>query len=287
MNKIIQIDEIRNKIYTIREKQVMLDRDLAELYGVKSIRLREQVKRNIERFPDDFMFQLRKQETELMVSQNAIPSVKYLGGFLPYVFTEQGISMLSSVIRSKKAIEININIMRSFIEMRKQLIQNASFFNRVDNIENKLIEHDNKIEIILNEMDKCKLPKQGLFFKGQVYDAHIFVSNLIKKAQNKIILIDNYINSDVITLFTDKKQDVKVKIYTREISDRLILEKDKFNEQYFGLDIIHFNHAHDRFLIIDNETYHIGASLKYLGKKLFAFSKMEDNKLHEFLLSYE
>ena len=275
MNEII-IDEqnIKNKIYTIRGVQVMLDRDLAELYGVKPIRLREQVKRNIKRFPEDFMLQLNDEEIDFMVSQNAIPSKQHLGGAKPYVFTEQGVSMLSAVLKTELAIEMSIKIVRAFVNMRKFLLSNASIFQRLDNIEHKLLKHDENFKKIFNAIeDKSIKPKQGIFFNGQIFDAYKFINELIKSAKKSIILIDNYIDEITLTLFS-KIPNIKVTIYTKNISKQLELDLKKYNQQYKNIELKEFKNSHDRFLIIDDiEIYHIGASLKDLGKKWFAFSK--------------
>ena len=268
--------QIKDKIFTIRNKQVMLDRDLAELYFVKPIKLREQVKRNIERFPQDFMFKLNENEVKIMVSQFAIPSKQHLGGHLPYVFTEQGVAMLSAVLRSKKAIEVNIQIFRAFIEMRKFLIQNAEVFTRLNFVEKKQIEHDQKFEQIFNALEDKTLPNKGIFFEGQVFDAYKFVSDLIRTAKESIILIDNYIDDSILILFT--KTQVKTTIYTN-ITKQIELDFKKYSEQYNNLEIKQFNKSHDRFLIIDNQVYHFGASLKDLGKKWFAFSKLEKDSV--------
>ena len=275
--EIIIADDIKSKILTIRGTQVMIDRDLAEFYGIKSIRLREQVKRNPKRFPPDFMFQLTDEEVEIMVSHNAIPSRKYLGGHLPYAFTEQGVASLSSVLTSDRAIEVNLLIMRTFVTMRRFLSANADIFRRLDSIEHKQLETDLKVERIFDaiEFDKLK-SKQGIFFNGQIFDAYNFVADLIRSAENSIILIDNYIDDSVLTLFGKRNAEVKVKIFTKNISEQLRLDLQKFNSQYEAIEIIQFSDAHDRFLIIDNKhLYHFGASLKDLGKKWFAFSKME------------
>ncbi|MDQ1297518.1 MAG: hypothetical protein QG558_56 [Campylobacterota bacterium] len=270
-------DSIKTKIYTIRGLQVMLDRDLAELYGVKPIRLREQVKRNSDRFPDDFMFQLNDNEVEIMVSQNAIPSKQYLGGSLPYVFTEQGVASISGVLTNKIAIEINIKIMRAFVEMRKFISNNALIFQRLDSLEQKQFKTDDKIEAILNAIeDKSIKPKQGIFYDGQVYDAYVFVSDLIKSAKESIVLIDNYIDENVLTLLSKRDAKVKATIYTKNITKQLELDLKKHNAQYPKIELKKFDSSHDRFLLLDNtEVYHIGASLKDLGKKWFAFSKFD------------
>ncbi len=275
-NELIKPEEIQNRIYTVRGVQVMLDKDLAVFYDVKPIRLREQVKRNINRFPPDFMFQLTEEEAESMVSQNAIPSKQYLGGSLPYVFTEQGVATISAVLTSNRAIEVNIQIMRAFVAMRRFMLSNAQVFQRLDTLELKQIETDHKIDKVLTAIESKDIqPKQGIFFDGQVFDAYLFVSELIRSAKKSIILIDNYIDDTVLTLFSKRKKGVSVIILTQKISKQLELDVKKFNEQYPPVEIKEFAVSHDRFLIIDDTTvHHFGASLKDLGKKWFAFSKM-------------
>ena len=280
-NELIKNEEIQNRIYTIRDVQVMLDKDLAIFYGVKPIRLREQVKRNIKRFPSDFMFQLTEEEVDLMVSQNAIPSKQHLGGSLPLVFTEQGVATVSAVLTSERAIEINIQIMRAFVAMRRFIASNAEVFQRLDAVEKQQIWHeaetDQKFEQIFNAIEKRSIkPKQGIFFDGQIFDAYQFVSDLIRTARNTILIIDNYIDDTVLTHLTKRNKGVKVTILTKTISKQLALDIKKFNEQYPAIEIKEFKNSHDRFIIIDNTTvYHFGASLKDLGKKWFAFSKMD------------
>lgn len=275
-NELIKPEEIQNRIYTVRGVQVMLDKDLAVFYDVKPIRLREQVKRNIKRFPPDFMFQLTEDEAEFMVSQNAIPSKQYLGGSLPYVFTEQGVATISAVLTSDRAIEVNIHIMRAFVAMRRFMLSNAQVFQRLDTLELKQIRTDQKIDKVLTAIESKDIqPKQGIFFDGQVFDAYLFVSGLIRSAKKSIILIDNYIDDTVLTLFSKRKKGVSFIILTQKISKQLELDVKKFNEQYPPVEIKEFAISHDRFLIIDDTTvYHFGASLKDLGKKWFAFSKM-------------
>ena len=271
---IINENNIKDKIHTIRNQQVMLDRDLAELYGVKSIRLREQVKRNIDRFPDDFMFQLNEKEVDFMVSQNAIPSRQYLGGSLPLVFTEQGVSMLSAVLKSEMAIIMSLKIIRAFVSMRKLISQNISMFERFERIEQRLNIHDENFDKLFEALeDKTLKPKQGVFYDGQIFDAYVFVNDLLKSARNEIILIDNYIDETVFTLFS-KYPNISFIIYTANISKQLKLDFEKYSKQYQNIELNEFKNSHDRFLIIDKkELYHIGASLKDLGKKWFAFSK--------------
>ena len=276
-NVILSENNIQSKIYLIRGLQVMLDKDLAELYEVKAIRLREQVKRNNKRFPLDFMFQLTNLEVESMVSQNAIASRKHLGGHLPYAFTEQGVANLSSVLTNDTAIEVNIQIMRAFVAMRKFLASNAQIFQRLGVVEKKQIEYDTKFEEIFDAIQSRDIkPEKGIFFDGQVFDAYQFVSNLIRTAKKSLVLIDNYIDDSVLTLFSKINTDVHVIIFTKEISRQLSLDLLKYNTQYPAIEVKEFTLSHDRFIIIDNnEVYHFGALLKDLGKKWFAFSKFD------------
>ncbi|HQN73953.1 MAG TPA: ORF6N domain-containing protein [bacterium] len=276
-NELIQIDDIKSRIFTIRGIQVMLDKDLAAFYGVKPRRLREQVKRNIKRFPPDFMFQLTEIEADFMVSQNATPSKQQFGGFLPYAFTEQGVAAVSAVITSEKAIEVNIMIVRAFVAMRHFIEDKSNLFKRVDSLEIKQIEADKKFDMLFKAMEGDQLPsKQGVLFEGQVFDAHKFVSDVVRSAEKSIILIDNYVDDTVLTLFSKRKQGVSLKILTKNLSKQLQLDIQKFNEQFPPAEIKEFNHSHDRFMIIDDkDLYHFGASLKDLGKKWFGFSKMD------------
>jgi len=268
---------IKDMVQTIRGKQVILDKDLAKLYGVETKYLKRQVKRNVERFPNDFMFKLNKKEHNSLRCQ-IVTSKKGGIRYMPFAFTEQGISMLSSVLRSKKAIEINIKIMRAFVSMRKFFMKNAGIFQKLEQHDKKFIEYDDKFEKIFNAINIEK-PKQGIFYDGQIFDAHKFVSDLIKSAEKEIILIDNYIDDSVLTLFTKAKRSVKIKVYTKNISKNLMLDVEKYNLQYNNIELKKFSKSHDRFLIIDKQTYHFGASLKDLGKKWFAFSRLNTNIL--------
>jgi len=277
MSKITINDQhIQHKIFSLRSQQVMLDRDLAKLYQVETRALKQAVKRNIDRFPEDFMFELTEDEINFMVSQNVIPSKKHLGGAKPYAFTEQGVSMLSSVLKSKIAINVNIAIFRAFAKMRKFLLANAMIFQKLNYIEQKLLQHDENFEKVFNAIEnKDVKPKQGIFYDGQIFDAYVFVTNLIRSAEKSIVLIDNYIDETILTLFR-KNQKIEVTIFTKNISKQLKLDVKKYNVQYKPISINRFNASHDRFLIIDdNEVYHFGASLKDLGKKWFAFSKFD------------
>jgi len=268
---------IQDKIYTVRGVQVMLDRDIARFYEVKPFRLREQVKRNPNRFPPDFMFRLTVEEVEFMVSQNAIPSRQHLGGSLPYAFTEQGVAAISSVLSSERAVEVSIQIMRAFVAMRRFLLSNALVFQRLDTLELKQLETDKKMETVLNAIETRDIqPKQGIFFEGQIFDAHIFISDLFRSAKDSIIIIDNYLDDSVLIHLTKRKKGVRVLLLTRVVTEALAQDVGKFNRQYPPIEMKEFGDAHDRFIIIDNaDIYHFGASLKDLGKKWFAFSKMD------------
>lgn len=282
--EIVKQQHIESKIVMLRDVQVILDKDLASFYEVKPIRLREQVKRNPNRFPPDFVFQLTENEVDSLVSQNAIPSKQSLGGHLPYVFTEQGVAAVAGVLKSEKAAEVSITIARAFVAMRKFLFQNASVFQRLDRIELKQIQTDEKFERIFKALESGQAtPDMGIFFDGQVFDAYTFAVNLIKSATQSIVLIDNYIDESVLTLLSKRNIGVSASIYTKEINKALQLDVKKHNAQYPSIEIKTFANSHDRFLIIDHkELYHIGASLKDLGKKWFAFSRM-DSLINELL----
>jgi phage regulator Rha-like protein len=273
----LPIQNIKSKIYEIRGKQVMLDNDLALIYDVDVKRLNEQVKRNIERFPEQFMFKLSTEEYGFLRSQFATLETKQGGHrkYLPFAFTEHGVSMLSAVLRSKKAIEVSILIVTAFVDMRHYLIKNADIFEKFHRIDQKLLTHDENFNKIFKALESKELPKQGIFFNGQVFDAHVFVSELVRTAEKSIILIDNYVDEKVLALLSKKKSKVEVLIYSNNITNKLRQDAEKFNSQYKNLTIKQFDDCHDRFLIIDNQIYHIGASLKDLGKKWFAFSKLE------------
>ena len=270
--------EIRNLIYSIRGKQVMLDSDLASLYQVETKNLNKAVKRNIERFPVSFCFQLTEEEVENLRFQFGTSSLSYGGRrYLPYVFTEQGVAMASAILRSDIAVKVSVEIMEAFVEMRKMLISNASLFHRLDKIEIKQLETDQKFEAIFKALESDKLhSEKGIFYNGQVFDAYTFVSDIIRNAKTSIILLDNYVDDTVLTLLGKRKTNVTATILTKSFSNQLRLDLQRYNSQYPRIEIKVFSDAHDRFLIIDDvELYHIGASLKDLGKKWFAFSRMD------------
>lgn len=274
----INPEEIRKLIYSIRGKQVMLDSDLAILYRVETKNLNKAVKRNIGRFPVSFCFQLTESEVENLRFQIGTSSLSYGGRrYFPYVFTEQGIAMASAILRSDVAIKVSVEIMEAFVEMRKMLITNASLFHRLDKIEIKQLEADQKFEEIFKALENDKLhSERGVFYNGQIFDAYALVSDIIRNAQSSIILIDNYVDETVLTLLGKRNDTVTATIYTKTISSQLRLDLQRYNSQYPSVAVEILIDAHDRFLIIDNtELYHIGASLKDLGKKWFAFSRMD------------
>lgn len=282
-DKIVVYDSalIQRKIFTIRGIQVMVDRDLAELYQVPTKRLNEQVKRNIERFPETFRFHLTVDEKNKLVANcDRFKNLKH-SSVNPYVFTEPGVAMLSAVLRSETAIKMSVRIISAFVAMRKFIINNAQLFQRIDTVEKRQLKHEmetnEKFEKVFDALQSKELePKQGIFFDGQIFDAHKFVSDLIRKADKSIILIDNYIDDTILDLFIKKKKNVAVTILTKKITKAMSLDVEKFNSQYPSIAIKEFTKAHDRFIIIDDkDVYHIGASLKDLGKKWFAFSKLD------------
>jgi hypothetical protein len=270
-------ENIENKIYTFRGVKVMLDRDLAKLYQVETRRINEQVKRNMERFPDDFMFRLTKDELEDWKSQNATSnSIKMGIRKMPLAFTEQGVYMLATVLKSDVATQVTLSIMRTFTKLKSFLTQNSHLFDRFERIEYRLSIHDENFNKVFNAIENKNInPTQGIFHNGQIFDAYIFINDLLKSAKKDIVLIDNYIDDTVLVLFS-KYKNLKFTIITKHISKQQKLDIEKYNLQYKNLNIKISTKFHDRFLILDNkDVYHIGASLKDLGKKVFAFSKID------------
>lgn len=281
--------DIQPMIKIIRGQQVMLDRDLATLYGVENRVLNQAVKRNSERFPEDFMFQLTQEEDDDLKSQFVTSS---WGGRrkLPYAFTEQGIAMLSSVLRSPMAVNMNIRIMRAFVAMRRFVASNAQLFQRLETIEYHQLEMkqhqeqaDKRIDEVFKRLDANILPTQGIFYDGQVFDAYRFVSDLIRKAKHDIVLVDNYVDDTVLTLLDKRENGVTATIYTQHISNQFQLDVNRHNAQYPPIEIKPFSKAHDRFLLIDDKVYHIGASIKDIGKKWFGFTLMRDLSASELI----
>lgn len=281
-------EDIIHKIYTFRDTKIMLDNDLAKLYSVPTKRLNESVKRNIDRFPEDFMFQLTEiEKNELVANCDRLKALKHSTN-PPYVFTEQGVAMLSGILKSKRAIETNILIIRAFVSMRKFLHQNADLFLKIDNIEKKQTDYQIKTNKKINALfeiieNKDHIKKQGIFYNGQIFDAYKFISELINSAKESIILIDNYVDESVLIRFSEIK-NLKVTIYTENLTEKLKLDLERYNAQYNRIEIKQIFKSHDRFLIIDKEhIYHLGASIKDLGKKWFVFSKLNKNLLKPIL----
>lgn len=277
--------EIRKLIVYLRGTQVILDRDLARLYQVEVAQMNRQVKRNIERFPEDFMFRITKDEYDGLKCHFGISNLRGGDRSLPYVFTEQGVSMLAGLLRSQIAINANIAIIRAFTAMRRFITYNATYCSRFERLESRQLESELKINElfkILNE--KNTYVKQGVFFDGQIYDAYSFIAELIRSADRRIILIDNYIDDTVLTLLDKRKDNIEATIYTsRNISKGTILDIRKHDAQYGNINIHMFDKSHDRFLIIDDNVYLIGASIKDLGKKWFGFTLMESISAEEII----
>ena len=297
--------QIESLILTVRGKQIMLDRDLARLYGVDTKRLNEQVKRNMERFPDDFMFQLTKEEYEVLRSQFA--TIENEGDslrsqnvttdmrgkhlkYLPYAFTENGIAMLSGVLRSPMAIATNIQIMRAFNAMRHFIGSHAQVFQRLEVMERnqlalnasqaelfaQVVENNKKLNEVFRRLDdNSEKQEKGIFYDGQIFDAYTFVNDRIREAKKRIVLIDNYVDDSVLKMLDKRAKGVSAKVYTKTISRQLSLDFDKHNAQYAPIEVEQFDRSHDRFLCIDDTVYLIGVSIKDLGKKWFGFVKLE------------
>ena len=286
---IVDNREIQNLIYTIRDKQVMIDSDLAGLYQVETKYLNRQRSRNADRFPEDFCFQLTKEEYEVLRCQNVTSKNEEGSGgrrYMPYMFTEQGIAMLSAVLKSDIAVDVSMKIMDTFVRMRNFFVSNKDMFARLDRVELKQIETDKKLEEVFNYIASNTEVKQKIFFDGQIYDAFSFIADLIGKAQSKLILIDNYVDVNTLNILCKKRSGVDVLIATAGKGSLTTKDINKFNAQYPSLSVKTTTDFHDRFLIIDDkEGYFIGASIKDAGKKSFAITKMEDGKMVQELIN--
>ena len=276
MNEVIEKElKIENMIYEIRGKQVMLDSDLSKLYnctnGTKTIN--QAVKRNIDRFPEDFYFQLTNEEFDNLKSQIGTSSWNNYGGIrkVPYVFTEQGVAMLSSVLRTDIASKVSINIMRAFVEMRKYISNNLIEQKYI----NELVLKDNKrIDLLEQTFNSFKEKNNHIFFEGQIYDAYSLLLDILNKSENEIVIIDNYAGKELLDIL--KNINKSIMIVSKNIDDEL---KSKYNKQYLNIRFINNNSFHDRFIIIDKKLlYHSGSSFKDLGKKCFAISRLDDNE---------
>lgn len=273
---------IESKIYTLRGSQIMLDSDLAELYDVETKALKQQVKRNRSRFPEDIMFELTKEEFDSLRSHFVTSNKRGGNQYLPFAFTETGVAMLSSVLTSEKAIMINLHIMRAFVSMRKYIIANANVLQRIESLELKQVATEQKMDEILDRLDDgTTTPIYGIVFEGKVFDARLGVSNIIKLAKKEIVLIDPYVDARTFDILEDREQNVTATIFTSRVTSALRNIKKLHDVQYpkrhIGLKQCATN-FHDRFLIVDDDVYHFGASFKDLGQRLFAFEKMELDK---------
>lgn len=288
---VINESTIKNLIYVIRGQQVMLAGDLAYLYQVETRTLNQAVKRNITRFPENFRFQLTEEEYTDLKSQFVISSLEDEGThggrrYLPYVFTEQGIAMLSAVLRSDVAIQVSIRIMNTFVEMRRFMASNSLVLNRINELEVKQLTYqkdtDEKFDKIFRYISEHEEVSQKIFFEGQIYDAFSLLTELALKAEKEITLIDNYVDIGTLNILAKKRENVMVHIYTVKKTRLSEADVDNFNQQYPTIEMHYTDEFHDRFLIIDNNlAYHIGASIKDAGKKCFAINKIEGKKTIE------
>ena len=300
-------DDIRNRIYTIRGVQVMLDRDLAEMYNDETRRINEAVKRNAQRFPEDFVFQLTKEEWNALRSQFATSvystnlrsqfATSKRGGvrYLPYAFTEEGIAQLAGTLHNTIAIEMSVRIIRAFVAMRRFIAQNAGVFQRIDQIEKHLILTDTKVEEtnsridhVLNQMEDGTLRhKLGVFFENQMFDAYVLFEELIKRGQHRIVLIDDYVDGEVLERLQVRKKSVPVDIYVHKQHKTKCMETvfSTYHQQYplEHVELHVFNQSHDRWLIVDDDVFHFGASIKDLGKKWFEVSKITEYTAQELI----
>lgn len=273
--------DIKSLIYVVRGQQVMLDSDLAMLYQVETKVFNQAVSRNIERFPENFRFQLTKEEFETLRSQIVTSNGRGGRRYRPYMFTEQGIAMLSGVLRSDVAIQVSIHIMNTFVEMRRFIANNALLFEKVSDIELKQLEYqkstDEKFDKVFQYIEDHAESEQKIFFDGQIYDAFSLITSIIQKATKEIILIDGYVDVDTLNILAKKNIGVDVKIYTYASAPLTNRDAAIFNAQYPTLTVKKTQVFHDRFIILDGKTaYHIGASIKDAGKKCFGISVLED-----------
>ena len=272
--------KIEDLIYEVRGKQVMLDKDVALLYNVETRRVNEGIKRNINRFPDSFCFKLTKEEYNVLRSQIATSNDNRSRGgtrYLPYALTEQGVMMLSGLLRSDIAVKVNIKIIEAFVSMRKYIASN-NYENRISNIETKLIDHDNKFDLVFDKLDNTV--NNHIFFEGQIYDAYYLMMDIFGKAREEIIIIDNYAGKKLFDLLRDIK--VNIKVYSKNFDLELI---KKYNSQYSNISTFIHNGFHDRFIILDKSIlYHCGSSFKDLGVKCFAINRVESSEILNNLL---
>ncbi len=279
-------EQLEQKIFTLRGQQVMLDSDLAKIYGVETRVFNQAVNRNASRFPEEFRFQITASELQSLRSQFVTSSSHGGRRYRPYAFTEQGVAMLSAVLRSETAVRISIQIMKAFVAMRRILLSHEPLIQRMDRMEKRQIgfelESNERFQKIFQALEVKTKEQQGIFYDGQMFDAYLFVNELIRKSAESIVLIDSYPDDTVLLQLAKRNPEVKATIYTKRDA-RFLLDLKKHNQQYPPVEIKEFNLSHDRFLILDHkEVYHFGASFKDLGKKWFAVNKMDINTF-EFL----
>ena len=267
---VAETKDIKSLIYVVRGQQVMLDSDLAMLYQVETKVFNQAVSRNIERFPENFRFQLTKEEFDALRSQIATSNGRGGRRYRPYMFTEQGIAMLSGVLRSDVAVQVSIRIMNTFVEMRHFIANNALLFEKVSDIELKQLEYqkstDEKFDKVFQYIEDHAESEQKIFFDGQIYDAFSLITSIIQKAQKEIILIDGYVDVDTLNILAKKNDGVDVKIYTYANAQLTNRDAANFNAQYPTLTVKKTQAFHDRFIVLDGKTaYHIGASIKDAG----------------------
>ena len=285
-SEIINVDnqeDIEKRIFIARGVQVMLDGDVAELFGIETKNLNKAMKRNINRFPEDFCFQLNSNEFKNLRFQNATSSDSKYGGrrYLPYVYTEYGIIALAGVLKSEIAAQMSVEIARTFIAMRKFIVENGDVLLRLAQLQNRQIsfeiETNKRFDEVIKLINKAELPKQVLFFEGQYYDAYDFISSLIRKATSSIVLVDPYCDNRALKFLSNRVDGVSLTISKSSKAKLSDEEINLFIEQYGDIEIIENNDFHDRFLIIDEEeAYSLGTSLNYAGKKTFVITKIED-----------
>ena len=285
-------EEIQNLIYTIRGKQVMLDSYVANLYHTETRAINQALKRNIDRFPEEFCFQLTDEEflnlrSQIVIFKSKTNNGKVTRKYNPFVFTEQGIIMLSGILRTETAIKVSVKIVEAFVRMRHYLKDNGQVFERLTSVEYKLLEHDKKFDLVFDKLQEKQLENQRIFYDGQIYDAYSLIIDIIKRAESKITIIDNYIDDSVLKMLSKKKENVEVVILSSNKSNIQNIDIQKFNKQYPTLKVVKTDKFHDRFIILDEkELYHIGASIKDLGKKCFAINRIENKDITKIIEKY-
>jgi len=288
MNELImQNENIENMIYEIRGKQVMLDSDLAKLYGVETKRINEAVKNNPDKFPERFSWKLTEYESKNFLVENFDQKkLEMRGGRFknPRVFTEQGVAMLTTILKSKTATEVSIKIMDAFVAMRHFIIDNKDIYKSINNINNKLIEHDEKLNLIFSKFEEKKITNE-IYFEGQIYDAYSKILDILSMAKSKIVIIDAYADKSVLDIISKLNVEVILICKSKGLIKRIDI--DKYNKQYNNLKVIYNDSFHDRYFILDNElVYHCGTSINHAGSKTFSINYLTDKLVKEKLIDY-